>query len=69
MSVFTLSLDRGKLILSRCADFLCMDIEATTNKSQIDPSVKPVKLNIQTKEKQTIQIGCEYTHASMSWCV
>jgi hypothetical protein len=46
-----------------------MDIEATTNKSQIDPSVKPVKLNIQTKEKQTIQIGCEYTHASMSWCV
>lgn len=30
----------------------------------IDPSIKPTKLNIQTKEKQTIQIECEYKRAS-----
>jgi hypothetical protein len=66
MSVFTQLLDRGRLTLSRCVDSLRMDIEATTaDKLQIDPSVKPVKLNIQTKEKQTIQIECEYTDASL----
>jgi hypothetical protein len=28
--------------------------------TQIDPSIKPTKLNIQTKERQTIKIECEY---------
>jgi hypothetical protein len=70
MSVFTQSLDRGRLTPFRCVDdFLRMDTEATTaDKLQIDPSVKPVKLNIQTKDKQTIQIQCECADACVSPC-
>lgn len=35
---------------------------------QIDPSVRPAKLNIQTKESQTIQIECEYVYALKTSC-